>query len=409
MDNSHKRVVLMPQYMKNFKCIGSSCEDTCCAGWNVLIDKKTYKKYKKCNNTNLKKEFDKNIGRNRDNPMDFSYARIKLNEDGACPFLTQDRLCKIHSNLGEEYLSNTCSKYPRIHNIVDGAMEESATMSCPEIVRIALLNEDIMEFENIEQETMDKSISYVLNTKNKQQEYFWELRTFTIQVLQCREYKLWERLTILGIFYQSIQQIILENKIEEIPELINEYIVGIENGLFDKSLEEVPVKETVQLELLRRIIDKRIKKGLANKRYIDCFNEFIKGIKHSEKITNEEIIKNYKQAYDKHYSPIMEKHEYVLENYLVNYVFKNLFPFSPHQNIFENFVLMVVHYSLIKMHLIGMAGYHEENFGIDHILKLIQSFGKSIEHNNNYLKEIINYLKENEYLTLSHLLLLIKN
>ena len=36
-----------PSYLKNFKCIGGACEDTCCAGWSIEVDEGTYKKYKK--------------------------------------------------------------------------------------------------------------------------------------------------------------------------------------------------------------------------------------------------------------------------------------------------------------------------------------------------------------------------
>jgi lysine-N-methylase len=36
---------LRPQYAKAFRCIGSECEDTCCHGFDVPIDKATYEKY----------------------------------------------------------------------------------------------------------------------------------------------------------------------------------------------------------------------------------------------------------------------------------------------------------------------------------------------------------------------------
>ena len=39
--------------MAQFKCIGGECEDTCCAGWSVSIDKKTYKKYTNLNTSEL--------------------------------------------------------------------------------------------------------------------------------------------------------------------------------------------------------------------------------------------------------------------------------------------------------------------------------------------------------------------
>ncbi len=31
-----------PIYLKEFKCIGGECEDSCCIGWDVDIDKFTF-------------------------------------------------------------------------------------------------------------------------------------------------------------------------------------------------------------------------------------------------------------------------------------------------------------------------------------------------------------------------------
>ena len=35
-----------PNYYKEFSCIAGACPDTCCAGWQILIDDKTLKKYR---------------------------------------------------------------------------------------------------------------------------------------------------------------------------------------------------------------------------------------------------------------------------------------------------------------------------------------------------------------------------
>ena len=34
------------KYMNEFSCIGSDCELTCCAGWNIHIDKPSYRRIK---------------------------------------------------------------------------------------------------------------------------------------------------------------------------------------------------------------------------------------------------------------------------------------------------------------------------------------------------------------------------
>ena len=34
-----------PYYYKDFKCVGSKCTDTCCAGWEIVIDEETHAHY----------------------------------------------------------------------------------------------------------------------------------------------------------------------------------------------------------------------------------------------------------------------------------------------------------------------------------------------------------------------------
>jgi len=35
-----------PTYAGLFRCIGPVCEDTCCGGWDIPVDKITYQKYR---------------------------------------------------------------------------------------------------------------------------------------------------------------------------------------------------------------------------------------------------------------------------------------------------------------------------------------------------------------------------
>ena len=37
----------IPDYYDDFTCIADACEDTCCAGWQIVIDKESLQKYKR--------------------------------------------------------------------------------------------------------------------------------------------------------------------------------------------------------------------------------------------------------------------------------------------------------------------------------------------------------------------------
>ena len=36
-----------PDYYKEFQCTADRCEDTCCAGWAIVIDDGTLKRYRR--------------------------------------------------------------------------------------------------------------------------------------------------------------------------------------------------------------------------------------------------------------------------------------------------------------------------------------------------------------------------
>ena len=137
---------LIPDYMKKFNCIGSGCDDNCCnLPWKVLID---YPTYEKINNSkeDYCQELMEDMIINQENPSQLYYAHMKKNKN-ICSQLDDEYLCKIQLELGHDYLPRTCKLYPRIPNQVDGIFEFSGLMSCPEIVRLALLNKEVMEFE----------------------------------------------------------------------------------------------------------------------------------------------------------------------------------------------------------------------------------------------------------------------
>jgi lysine-N-methylase len=406
---------LVPQYMNSFSCIGSDCEDTCCAGWQVTIDKSMYKKYNRVRDKELTPLINKKVKKKGSDSTFENYASMELDSNLRCSFLSEQNLCKIQLKLGEGYLSNVCATYPRSSNLVNNVLETSASMSCPEIARLALLNPNKMEFDMKEEAVQIRNMFIKqLDTDGEKyvddiKKYFWELRSFTINLLQYRSYFLWERLIILGMFYQKLEEYLQKEWHEQIPQLISAYESNLDEGRLKESLDKLPTQYTYQLKLIKEIIDKRFLHSINNKRYLECFSETLQGIQYSDESMTEDISDYYQKAYEEYYLPFIKEHEYILENYMVNYVYKNLFPVTRGNNVFEEFVLLIVHYSMIKMHLIGMAGFWKDEFNLGHVIKLIQSYAKTIEHNPLFLQSVVELLNQNGINTMSHMAGLIKN
>lgn len=407
------RKVLVPQYLNQFSCIGSSCEDTCCAGWRVTIDQPTYKKYKKVRHPKLTLQLEEQVKRNRNNPNAASYAYMDLDSNGDCNFLTETKLCSIQVNLGEAYLSNVCATYPRHANMVGDRLEKSATVSCPEIARLALLNPAGIQFDEIMESSDVRSMVHTtINPdsygSNMLQKYFWDLRIFTIQTLQNRKYKVQDRMVLLGLFYSKLSNYVEENRTSEIPTLIASYSRMFEDGSLVAMLEEIPVQPAVQMELVKELSDQRFANGIGSERYKIVYGKILYGLDYKDDTPVEETAERYSKAYEDHYLPFMGEREYILENYLVNYVYKNTFPFTKFSNPFDNYTMLVVHYAMIKLHLIGVAAF-DKGLTEESVIYTLQSFSKTVEHSPLFLRRVFELLASNQYKTMAYMAILIKN
>ena len=93
--------ITRPDYYKEFSCIAGACPDTCCAGWQIVIDDKSLKKYKRVKGT----------FRNRlHNDIDWK-EKVFRQYEKRCAFLNEDSLCDIYSEVGKRMLCDTCRKY----------------------------------------------------------------------------------------------------------------------------------------------------------------------------------------------------------------------------------------------------------------------------------------------------------
>lgn len=159
-----------------FKCIADKCKFTCCDGWAVSIDDTTYNKWKKdrCNEILDKIKIEKSRSSK-------NYFINKENHE-VCPFLDIQGLCQIVKNHGEEYISSTCQKFPRVENKFEDRREFSLSCACPEVVEIiSALSGKI----NIISENQKDSKSDLLELK---------IREALINIVQLDDFLLEEKL-----------------------------------------------------------------------------------------------------------------------------------------------------------------------------------------------------------------------
>ena len=93
------------------------------------------------------------------------------------------------------------------------------------------------------------------------------------------------------------------------------------------------------------LTDERVRDNTGGLRFRDTFWTFIEGIGSVEASRPGDDTDRFLEAEQKYYSPFIEKYPFILENYLLNYMFQNLFPFgregsttSTPQGLFEEYI-----------------------------------------------------------------------
>lgn len=180
------------------------------------------------------------------------------------------------------------------------------------------------------------------NLTRQQEQIFWDLRIFTIQLLQNRNYSIESRLIILGLFLNRLENIPADSRKEKLAETIDLFSKSIADGSLQKSIEQLPNNISFQIEAAKALMKERASKAFTNEQYVACFNEMIQGLELNKNLTDEEKVAVYKEAYENYYKPFMTNHEYIWENYLVNYVFSNMFPYNM-KSFTHGYLMLIIH------------------------------------------------------------------
>lgn len=133
---------IYPSYFEKFRCIADKCPDSCCKGWDVVVNDETNEYYKTVGG-----DFGEKL--NSLTEIDSDGDRVFISQNGRCPFWNDDELCDIYINLGEKHLCKTCREFPRLTQDYTVFTEHLLSFACPEAARLMLGSDNAYdEFTN---------------------------------------------------------------------------------------------------------------------------------------------------------------------------------------------------------------------------------------------------------------------
>lgn len=346
-------------YYDEFRCIGAECKDSCCKNWGISLTKREYLNYKKMDCTpELKSIIDTAFIRLRID--DSRYAAMKLKENGDCPFLGEDCLCKIQKEMGADALTFVCNIFPRrIYKVGNEAYIYAGDLTCSHVVEILMnhseglaLVEEEYKGDNpaIEKDLFSGKIIY---SHWEGYAYFWVIRNAQLDILQNRNFTIPERMLILGFFSQKADEYIKDNKGEKISGLANmlldnEVCKKIADSLKAPQSEESSAAKSV--DILSKMKYAAKNGSFSNQKIAEHFEQIAKSIDLRTEITENNDLNSFfdRKKYSESlsvYREIENNRPYIIENLLVNLAFTD----DPQQGIWANFFALAIFYNTLKL------------------------------------------------------------
>lgn len=364
--------IRVPSYFKDFKCIASECEDTCCAGWEIVIDEETNDVYQKVEGKFGDKLRSKIVEDDGDN--------IFVLNGNNCPFLNKNNLCEIYRELGEKSLCYTCRQYPRYEEEFLDLKEMGISLSCPEAARIILRNCKTTEFELSEDNEVGESEEYI---NENVLEDFLLCRNVIINIIELPNISLGAKGSVLLKFAKEVQDKIDLGDMDEIKDIIEKYN-----------------KSSFIEELINDLSKYKGNEGVKYNNVYEYFKTYrdLEHINPNDQLGLNKVLKSFWKSEEdrefyidshKKFNSYYENNMYKFKNILVYFIFryfmKSIFDYDISSKIKIAIISIIIIKELAVVRWIEKGEFTEADMvGISHM------YSKDVEH----LEENIEKLQE---------------
>ena len=288
---------IRPDYYEKFTCIAGRCPITCCQEWKIAVDADTNRKWKKILPPEDMADKKKNLSAYTIQKDGIQV--IGLNENHRCPFLADNKLCRLVSTYGDKVLSETCTVFPREVHAFQTHEEETLMPCCPAV--LDLWKEEEIHFPEV-------------HVPRKTNMILFQIRKKIIASFQNSKKSVED--SLLENFYVLLE--LLKDSISK--ERILDYFSEDTLLQLQEAIDEVelPILDTIAEcnELLLDLAVNYRKEGLYQK-YLNPVADLAEHL--FERYETEEILEKW-MLFQRKLLP----HQKLLHNFLANEVFSDL-------------------------------------------------------------------------------------
>ena len=374
----------IPDYYKEFKCTADKCEDTCCAGWQIVIDEQSMSRYKK-----VRGDFMWRMLRS----VDWLNGVFRQDKEKRCAFLNEQNLCDLYTACGEKSLCRTCRLYPRHIEEFEGVREITLSISCPEVARILMAKKEPVTFLSYEKEgeeeyeDFDPFLFSILE----------DARKAMIEILQNRELPIRKRvLLVLGMAHDMQGRVNRQEMFDCFPVIekyqgegasvfADEYLDEVTRGLSWKSPEDEHTShhKKGRMAMTRELFDKLYELELLREEWDMLLQESQVMLYGKWDCDYHEILDEF-SAWAKEHTDV----EIHLEQLLVYFLF-TYFPGAVYDGEIYAKVQMAV-YCTWMIHELWMARWVKNGklLDVEEMTDLVYRFSREVEHSDVNLKHV---------------------
>lgn len=230
----------IPDYYHQFQCVADRCEDTCCAGWQIVADRRALERYRK-----VRGPFRKKIR----SSVDWKEGSFRQSEDKRCAFLKEDNLCEMYTELGKDSLCRTCRRYPRHVEEFENVREITLSVSCPEVTKILLAKKEPVKFLSYEKEGEEEYEDFDPFLYSE----LLDGRDLMIGILQDRKKPLDLRVGLILAIAHDMQVRIKKGEIFSCQEVLERYQTKAAEAYVQKKVQEAQSNEEQQFRYVRQM------------------------------------------------------------------------------------------------------------------------------------------------------------
>lgn len=359
----------VPHYYRKFQCTASACTDTCCAGWQIMIDDKSLRKYKKIPGV---------FGNRMKNSVDWKEGAF-LQYKGRCAFLNEENLCDLYAEKGEKMLCRTCRMYPRHIEEYEGIREISLSLSCVEAAKIILGGKEPVRFLNKEDDREEtyEAFDFFLFTK------LMDVREAMIGILQDRKESMEVRIGKVLAIAHDVQRRIRGEALFEIDQLLERYQKEKNRERFREKLEKIRPKSRSRYEIMSQMFQVFGKLEVLKadwKPYIESVEQKLFG---QGEAFYQEAFARFEREVCKE-----ERWEIYLEQLMVYFLFTYFCGAVYDEMAYEKAKFAVASTLLIQEMVFASFLSHGKFPQVEEVAEIAHRYAKEVEHSDTNLKRL---------------------